>query len=117
MASPRRSSPRTVAAAAALSAAVALAACGSSSSGAPASRPQTGAEIFQSAGCAGCHTLAAAGAHGVVGPNLDQLKPSYAAVVKQVTHGGGGMPAFAGQLTRRQITLVAAYVYRSTHGS
>ena len=35
-----------------------------------------GKAIFKGAGCAGCHTLAAAGATGTIGPNLDQLKPS-----------------------------------------
>jgi cytochrome c2 len=31
-----------------------------------------GKQVFQSAGCAGCHTLKDAGATGNVGPNLDQ---------------------------------------------
>ena len=35
-----------------------------------------GAAIFKGAGCAGCHTLSAAGSTGTIGPNLDQLKPS-----------------------------------------
>ena len=30
------------------------------------------------------------------GPNLDELQPSFDAVVGQVTDGGGGMPAFGG---------------------
>jgi len=63
-----------------------------------------------SAGCTGCHTLANAGSTGTVGPNLDQLKPSYARVVKQVTNGGAIMPAFKGTLTPQQIQDVAAYV-------
>jgi mono/diheme cytochrome c family protein len=60
--------------------------------------------------CASCHTLAAAGASGSVGPNLDQLKPSEAAIATQVTKGGGGMPAFGGTLAPKQINAVAAYV-------
>lgn len=60
--------------------------------------------------CASCHTLAAAGTHGTVGPNLDKLKPSKALVTHQVTHGGGGMPAFGGQLSKSQIASVATYV-------
>jgi len=72
-----------------------------------------GAKIFKGAGCAGCHTLAAAGSTGTVGPNLDQLKPSMAAVVKQVTNGGSVMPAFAGKLTPAQIQAVAQYVSSS----
>ena len=60
--------------------------------------------------CASCHTLAAAHATGTVGPNLDQLKPPKALVVKQVTNGGGGMPAFGGRLSNAQIAAVASYV-------
>lgn len=60
--------------------------------------------------CASCHTLADAGTHGTVGPNLDNLKPSKALVTKQVTNGGGGMPAFGKQLSKSQIASVATYV-------
>jgi len=81
--------------------------------GAPQGDPVAGKQIFTgSAGCSGCHTLADAGATGSIGPNLDQVKPSYARVVAQVTHGGGPMPAFGdkGILTQQQIEDVAAYV-------
>ena len=63
--------------------------------------------------CASCHTLAAANATGKVGPNLDQLKPSESVVQRQVTNGGGGMPAFGGRLTAEQIAAVAAFVASS----
>ena len=66
-------------------------------------------KVFSST-CASCHTLAAAGSTGTVGPNLDQLKPSDAVVVKQVTNGGGGMPAFGSSLSKTQIQSVAKYV-------
>jgi mono/diheme cytochrome c family protein len=33
-------------------------------------------------------------------------------VVKQVTDGGGGMPAFGGRLSAAQIDAIAAYVAR-----
>ena len=69
-----------------------------------------GAAVYSSAGCGGCHTLAAAGSAGNVGPNLDQLKPDYAAVMKQVTNGGNGMPAFSGTLSAADIQNVSAYV-------
>lgn len=80
--------------------------------GAPAAGdPVAGKAVFTgSAGCSSCHTLADAGATGNVGPNLDDLKPSYDAVEKQVTNGGGAMPPFKGTLTEQQITDVAAYV-------
>jgi mono/diheme cytochrome c family protein len=77
--------------------------------------PAAGKTVFTSASCSGCHTLKAAGATGNVGPNLDTLKPSYAAIHNQVIHGGGAMPAFQGQLTAKQIDDVSAFVYTSTH--
>ncbi|MEZ5102141.1 MAG: c-type cytochrome [Thermoleophilia bacterium] len=77
-----------------------------------------GEAIFTSAGCAGCHTLAAAGASGQVGPNLDDAKPDEATVIQFVTNGAGPMPAFgaSGALTEQQIKDVAAYVVASTSG-
>ncbi|HZS25428.1 MAG TPA: c-type cytochrome [Gaiellaceae bacterium] len=71
-----------------------------------------GKKIFQTE-CASCHTLAAAGTHGTVGPNLDQLKPSDATVQHQVENGGGVMPAFKGTLTAQQIAAVAKFVSSS----
>jgi cbb3-type cytochrome c oxidase subunit III len=72
----------------------------------------SGKDIF-AANCGSCHTLAAAGTNGTVGPNLDDLKPALARVVKQVTNGGTIMPAFKGKLTDAQIQAVAKYVSSS----
>ena len=69
-----------------------------------------GKAIFASAGCSGCHTLAAAGSTGTVGPNLDDAKPSKELAVDRVTNGQGGMPSFKGQLSEQQIEAVASYV-------
>ncbi len=63
--------------------------------------------LFES-NCGSCHTLADAGTTGTIGPNLDELKPSQQAAQQQITNGGGGMPAFKGQLTPEQIDLLAA---------
>ena len=68
-----------------------------------------GKAIFSS-NCASCHTLAAAGAKGTIGPNLDRLKPDEKRVAKQVTNGGAIMPAFKGKLTDAQIKAVAKFV-------
>jgi mono/diheme cytochrome c family protein len=89
----------------------------SQGSGAPKTvgDPTAGKAVFASAGCGACHTLQAAGSHGTVGPNLDQLKPTEARAKQQVIHGGGPMPPFKGQLTDKQIQDVAAFVYASTH--
>jgi mono/diheme cytochrome c family protein len=69
-----------------------------------------GKQVFETAGCTSCHTLADAGATGSVGPNLDQAKPSASLVVMRVTNGKGVMPSFKGQLSDQQIQDVAAYV-------
>ena len=68
-----------------------------------------GKTIFTS-NCASCHTLKAAGTTGEVGPNLDELEPDKATVEKQVTDGGGGMPAFGGTLSPEEIEEVATFV-------
>lgn len=77
--------------------------------------PSAGKPIFLT-NCGSCHTLAAAGTSGTIGPNLDSLKPDYQAATAQVTNGGGAMPAFKGQLKTQQIADVAAYVVKSTGG-
>jgi cbb3-type cytochrome c oxidase subunit III len=69
-----------------------------------------GKAIFASAGCSGCHTLAAAGSNGNVGPNLDEAKPSKELAIDRVTNGQGGMPSFKGQLSEAQIEAVATFV-------
>jgi cbb3-type cytochrome c oxidase subunit III len=69
-----------------------------------------GKQIFESAGCTGCHTLADAGSTGNVGPNLDDAKPPKALVVERVTNGQGAMPSFKGQLSEAEIQAVADYV-------
>ena len=90
----------------AIAAALAVAGCGSKTT----KNSSSGADVFNTAGCANCHTLAAANANGRVGPNLDQLKPDEPLVERQVTNGGGGMPSFKGTLTDAQIKAVADYV-------
>ncbi|MHB8471084.1 MAG: DUF6529 family protein [Gaiellaceae bacterium] len=69
-----------------------------------------GAAVFTTSGCGACHVLAAASASGQVGPNLDNLQPTYAQVLAQVTAGGGVMPSFAKTLTAQQIQDVSAFV-------
>ena len=80
--------------------------------GAGAAKPN-GKQVFTSAGCSSCHTPKAAGATGTVGPNLDQLKPSFAIAQHQVEVGGGVMPAFKGKLSQAQIDAVAKFVSSS----
>ena len=69
-----------------------------------------GKEVFASAGCVSCHTLADAGATATIGPNLDATSPPYDLVVERVTNGQGVMPSFEDSLSAQQIQDVAAYV-------
>jgi mono/diheme cytochrome c family protein len=76
-----------------------------------------GKQVFETAGCKGCHTLKDAGATGTVGPNLDQKKPPLSLVIQRVTLGKGAMPSFKSQLTAKQIADVAAYVVKASGGN
>ena len=80
----------------------------------PARYAANGETVFASAGCGGCHTFSKAGSSGTIGPNLDDLAPSFDIVVHQVTNGGGPMPAFKGQLSEQEIRDVAAFVSGSS---
>ena len=78
--------------------------------GAPTTGDPVAGKALFSANCAGCHTLAAAGATGSGGPNLDTRAPTFGKVQAQVTSGGGSMPVFGGTLTETQIADLAAFV-------
>jgi len=75
-----------------------------------------GAAVFAESGCGSCHTLAAAGASGTIGPNLDESKPSKELTMQRVSEGMGAMPAFADSLSPEQIAAVADYVVASAGG-
>ena len=68
-----------------------------------------GKQVFTES-CAGCHTLSDAGSNGSVGPNLDEAQPDREAVEQKVLNGGGGMPAFRGQLSDDDVAAVSEYV-------
>jgi mono/diheme cytochrome c family protein len=82
---------------------------GGSASGSSGSASAQGKTVFTS-NCGGCHTLKDAGTTGSVGPNLDDVQPDKATVVRQVNNGGGPMPSFKGKLSSAQINDVSAYV-------
>ena len=88
-----------------------------------------GKAAFTSAGCASCHTLAAAKAKGTIGPSLDSETLTEAKIVTQITNGGYGvigiaakktypfpMSAFKGKLTTVQIQNIAAFVFSKRTG-
>ena len=89
---------------------------------------QEGAQLFESQGCSGCHTLAAAGATGTTGPDLDgALKGKSAAFIKtsiadpnaDIANGylPNVMPQTFGDLPPDQIDSLVAYLVQSTSGS
>lgn len=80
-----------------------------SSAGGSEQASAQGKQVFTQ-NCKGCHALKDAGATGSVGPNLDDLNPDKARVVRQVENGGGPMPAFKGKLSDAQIQAVSTYV-------
>jgi len=99
--------------------ALAVAVDRSDDSPAPAATPADvaqGKQVFLSAGCAGCHTLADAGATGTVGPDLDAAAPSASLVAERVRDGKGVMPSFVGSLDDAEIAAVAAYVSDAASG-
>ncbi len=69
-----------------------------------------GEAVFNSAGCAACHTFEPAGATGMVGPNLDNVNLTAEQVQRQVENGGGGMPAFKDRLSAAEIREVSNFV-------
>jgi mono/diheme cytochrome c family protein len=71
-----------------------------------------GKQLFTST-CASCHTLAAAGTKGTVGPNLDTLKPDATRVLNALKIGGRGtgmMPKnlYQGQQAQQVADFVSA---------
>jgi mono/diheme cytochrome c family protein len=69
-----------------------------------------GATVFAENGCGGCHTYEPAGSNGSIGPNLDDSNVTFDQAVQQITNGGGGMPAFEGDLSQQEIEAVARFV-------
>jgi hypothetical protein len=64
--------------------------------------------------CSKCHTLADAATTGKVGPNLDQVKPTFDQVMTALDTGPGAMPKFQDVSFEVKQNL-AAYVEYATH--
>ena len=75
-----------------------------------------GVVFAQQQSCTSCHTLSAMGWGGNVGPNLDSTKPNYELALDRITNGGGGMPAFKGELSAAQIRCIASVVATVSEG-
>ena len=81
---------------------------GSTGGGGSGGGTPDGAALFSDK-CSGCHGDQG---QGGVGPNLQESAKAgdIDQVIEQITNGGGGMPAFKGQLSDQQIQAVAQYV-------
>jgi mono/diheme cytochrome c family protein len=86
-----------------------------------------GAQVFASSGCNACHTLAAANAGGVTGPNLDEVLPGQSAATidesivdpsKVIAKGYPNvMPAsYAQELSPKELEDLVQYLIESTSG-
>jgi mono/diheme cytochrome c family protein len=87
-----------------------------------------GAQVFANNGCGGCHTLAAAEAGGVTGPNLDEVLPGQSAAMvhesivdpnKTIAKGypANVMPAsFEQTLSAKELEDLVEYLLESTSG-
>jgi cytochrome c6 len=77
---------------------------------------EQGRELFVS-GCGSCHTLEAAGTTGQVGPNLDELDPELAQVLRAIDVGGRGSGSMPPDIYRgRQAQIVARFVAENDSG-
>ena len=75
-----------------------------------------GLEVFnETAACAACHILKAAGSEGNVGPNLDTVEMTKESLTEMVVYGLGVMPAFGEDeiLNKEEIDAVVHYVLNS----
>ena len=81
-----------------------------------ASQRSLGYQLFNNTAqppCAACHSLKAAGAKGVVGPNLDELRPDAQRIRTALAQGVGAMPAYADQLSDAEVTALVAFITSS----
>jgi mono/diheme cytochrome c family protein len=101
--------------------------------GVPGAAPPTvpggpGAQVFANNGCGGCHTLAAAGSGGTVGPDLDEALPgqSTAMIEESIAdpnakivkgYPAGVMPQnFSETLSKKELEDLVQYLLDSTKG-
>ena len=63
--------------------------------------------------CGVCHSLEAAGAKRLIGPDLDTLKPDARRIRTAIAQGVGAMPAYAEQLTDQEVTALVEFITSS----
>ena len=64
--------------------------------------------------CGACHTLAATGSQGSLGPNLDHLQPDEKRIVQALNQGVGVMPSYKGRLSANQMRELARFIVEAT---
>ena len=70
-----------------------------------------GKDLFLNKGnCSMCHVLADAQSSGMIGPNLNELRPEKMIIINVVTNGIGVMPPLGGVLSSEEIEAIAHYV-------
>jgi sulfite dehydrogenase len=77
-----------------------------------AEEPQSARALFAQA-CGACHTLRRGGGHGIVGPDLDALRPSQVRVERAIRTGSIDGVMQPGLLTGADARRVARYVART----
>ena len=80
-----------------------------------APRPSGPRELFAST-CGACHTFRAARVRGMVGPDLDAVRPSAARVRRAIRNGSLDGVMQPGLLSGDDARSVAAYVARAARG-
>ena len=81
----------------------------------PAADAADGDVVFTGT-CGSCHTLAAAGTKGTLGPKLDNTSLDASKIEGVVRDGTGRMPGFSGALSDGEVAAVAAFVANAKAG-
>ena len=75
-----------------------------------------GRRVFVRARCGACHTVAAAGTHGQLGPDFDTSEQLDRTQIRtEIESGANGMPSFADRLTEEQKRAVIEFVFAAMH--
>ena len=84
----------------------------------PLSRDEERGQALFVTGCGSCHTLEAAGTTGQVGPDLDELQPDEARVLRAIRVGGQGSGSMPRDIYRDgEARQVARFVAGNAGGS
>ncbi len=91
-------------------------ATGSTGTSAVGGDAEVGKALFTTQACGACHTLAAAGATGTRGTNLDESQLSFSLARDLIANGRGAMPAYKDRLSAQELDDLAVFVARAGEG-